>query len=65
VWHTLTLAIAMLLRDKSLRSNLGVLRADTILDRLTLAHQAESLARIYRKPSDDSSLANFTEKRKC
>jgi glycosyltransferase involved in cell wall biosynthesis len=45
----LTLAIAMLLRDESLRCNLGVAARDTILQRLTLAHQAESLARVYRE----------------
>ena len=45
----LTLAIAMLLRDESRRLNLGMAARDTILDRLTLAHQAESLARIYRE----------------
>jgi glycosyltransferase involved in cell wall biosynthesis len=45
----LTLAIAMLLRDESYRRNLGTAARDTILDRLTLAHQAEHLARIYRE----------------
>ncbi|MGA8428462.1 MAG: glycosyltransferase [Candidatus Sulfotelmatobacter sp.] len=45
----LTLAIAMLLRDKPLRENLGLAARDTVLDRFTLAHQAESLARIYRE----------------
>ena len=45
----LTLAIAMLLRDESYRRNLGMAARDTILDRLTLAHQAESLVRIYRE----------------
>jgi glycosyltransferase involved in cell wall biosynthesis len=45
----LALAIAMLLRDESRRHNLGMAARDTILDRLTLAHQAESLARIYRE----------------
>lgn len=45
----LTLAIAMLLGDKTLRENLGRAARDTILDRFTLAHQAESLARIYRE----------------
>lgn len=45
----LTLAIAMLLRDESWRRNLGMAARDTILDRLTLAHQAEHLARIYRE----------------
>jgi glycosyltransferase involved in cell wall biosynthesis len=45
----LALALAMLLRDESLRRNLGTAARDTILDRLTLAQQAESLARIYRE----------------
>ena len=45
----LTLAMAMLLRDGPRRRNLGVAARDTILERLTLAHQAESLARIYRE----------------
>lgn len=45
----LTLALAMLLRDERRRSNLGAAARDTILDRLTLAHQAENLARIYRE----------------
>ena len=45
----LTLALAMLLRDQRRRSNLGAAARDTILDRLTLAHQAENLARIYRE----------------
>lgn len=45
----LTLAIAMLLKDKALRENLGRAARDTILDRLTLANQAERLARIYRE----------------
>jgi teichuronic acid biosynthesis glycosyltransferase TuaC len=45
----LTLAIAMLLRDEPLRNRLGETARDTILDRLTLADQAESLARIYRE----------------
>jgi glycosyltransferase involved in cell wall biosynthesis len=45
----LTLAIAMLLRDESYRRKLGMAARDTILDRLTLAHQAESLFRIYRE----------------
>jgi glycosyltransferase involved in cell wall biosynthesis len=43
----LTLAMAMLLRDEPLRRNLGAVARDTILERLTLAQQAESLARIY------------------
>ncbi len=45
----LTLAIAMLLRDERLRRNLGVAARDTVLDRLTLAQQADRLARIYRE----------------
>jgi teichuronic acid biosynthesis glycosyltransferase TuaC len=45
----LTLALAMLLRDERLRCNLGAAARDTILDQLTLAHQAENLARIYRE----------------
>jgi teichuronic acid biosynthesis glycosyltransferase TuaC len=45
----LTLAIAMLLRDETRRSNLGTAARDTIVERLTLEHQAESLRRIYRE----------------
>jgi glycosyltransferase involved in cell wall biosynthesis len=45
----LTLALAMLLRDEARRRNMGAAARDTILDRLTLAQQAESLARIYRE----------------
>ena len=45
----LTLALAMLLRDEPRRRNLGGAARDTILDRLTLAQQAETLARIYRE----------------
>ena len=45
----LTLAMAMLLRDEGRRRSLGVAARDTILDRLTLAQQAENLARIYRE----------------
>jgi glycosyltransferase involved in cell wall biosynthesis len=45
----LTLALGMLLRDEKLRCNLGIAARDTILDRLTLAGQAASLARIYRE----------------
>lgn len=45
----LTLALAMLLRDQKLRCNLGTAARDTILERLTLAGQAGSLARIYRE----------------
>jgi hypothetical protein len=39
----------MLLKDGLRRQNLGRAARDTILDRLTLADQAESLARIYRE----------------
>jgi teichuronic acid biosynthesis glycosyltransferase TuaC len=45
----LTLALAMLLRNEALRRNLGTAARDTILDRFTLAHQAESFVRIYRE----------------
>jgi len=45
----LALAIAMLLRDGRLRARLGASARDTILDRLTLTQQAESLSRIYRE----------------
>ena len=45
----LTLALGMLLRDERRRQNLGAAARDTILERLTLAQQAESMARIYRE----------------
>jgi glycosyltransferase involved in cell wall biosynthesis len=45
----LTLATAMLLRDESLRRRLGTAARDTVMERLTLAHQADSLARIYKE----------------
>jgi teichuronic acid biosynthesis glycosyltransferase TuaC len=45
----LTLALAMLLRDRPRREALGMAARDTVLDRLTLAHQAENLIRIYRE----------------
>ncbi len=45
----LALALAMLLRDQPRRRNLGAAARDTVLERLTLEHQAESLARIYRE----------------
>ena len=45
----LVLAMAMLLREENRRRNLGVAARETILDRLTLAQQAENLARIYRE----------------
>jgi glycosyltransferase involved in cell wall biosynthesis len=47
--HELTLALAMLLRDENLRANLGRAARETILDRFTLAQQAQTLARIYRE----------------
>ena len=43
----LTLAIAMLLREPSRRANIGTAARDTILERFTLADQAENLVRIY------------------
>jgi len=45
----LTLAIAMLLRDPRRRASLGISARDTVLDSLTLAHQADVLLRIYRE----------------
>jgi len=45
----LTLAIAMLLRDPALRRDIGIAARETILEKFTLAHQAENLARIYRE----------------
>ena len=45
----LTLAIATGLRDESYRRIIGIAARDTILERLTAAHQAENLARIYRQ----------------
>jgi teichuronic acid biosynthesis glycosyltransferase TuaC len=45
----LALALAMLLRDEPRRRSLGTSARDTILERLTLEQQAESLARIYRE----------------
>jgi glycosyltransferase involved in cell wall biosynthesis len=44
----LALALAMLLRDENRRRNLGMTARDTIVERYTLAQQAENLARIYR-----------------
>lgn len=43
----LALAISMLLRDELRRKNLGIAARDTILEGLTLAHQAEKFVRIY------------------
>lgn len=45
----LTLALNMLLRDAGRRENLGAAARDTILEQLTLEHQAETLLRIYRE----------------
>jgi glycosyltransferase involved in cell wall biosynthesis len=45
----LALALAMLLRDESRRRNLGNTARETILEGLTLAHQAEKFLRIYRE----------------
>jgi glycosyltransferase involved in cell wall biosynthesis len=45
----LAIALAMLLRDEQKRNNLGMAARDTILERLTLEHQAENLLRIYRE----------------
>lgn len=45
----LTLAIAMLLRDQARRQNLGLAARETVLEGLTLAHQAERLVRIYQE----------------
>jgi len=48
----LALAIAMLLKDETRRGNISIAARDTILDRFTLARQAESLVRIYREASE-------------
>ena len=45
----LALALEMLLRNESRRRSIGIAARDTILERLTLAQQAENLARIYRE----------------
>jgi teichuronic acid biosynthesis glycosyltransferase TuaC len=45
----LTRAISTLLRDESRRRKIGIAARDTILERFTLAHQAENLARVYRE----------------
>jgi glycosyltransferase involved in cell wall biosynthesis len=45
----LTLALSMLLHDDNRRKNLGRAARDTILERFTLAEQAQQLARIYRE----------------
>ena len=45
----LALVLGMLLRDETRSLNLGAAARDTILERFTLEHQAESLSRIYRE----------------
>lgn len=45
----LALALSMLLRDEARCQNLGIAARDTILEGLTLAHQAERFQRIYRE----------------
>ena len=45
----LALVLGMLLRDERKRQTIGLTARDTILDRFTLAHQADNLARIYRE----------------
>jgi teichuronic acid biosynthesis glycosyltransferase TuaC len=45
----LALAVAMLLRDQGLRERIGETARHIILEDLTLRHQAENLARIYRE----------------
>jgi glycosyltransferase involved in cell wall biosynthesis len=45
----LALVLGILLRDKQRRQNMGRGARDTIVERFTLAQQAESLARIYRE----------------
>lgn len=45
----LALVLGMLLRDETIRQNLGRAARDTILDALTLEQQAERLLRIYRE----------------
>jgi teichuronic acid biosynthesis glycosyltransferase TuaC len=48
----LALAIAMLLKDERRRQNISAAARDTILERFTLIHQAESLLRIYREAAE-------------
>jgi glycosyltransferase involved in cell wall biosynthesis len=48
----LALAIAMLLKDETRRCDISIAARDTILDRFTLAHQAESLLRIYYEAAE-------------
>ncbi len=48
----LTLVLGMLLRDELLRRRIGTAARDTILDRFTLAQQAENLRRVYRESAE-------------
>jgi glycosyltransferase involved in cell wall biosynthesis len=45
----LALVLEILLRDEQRRQNMGRAARDTIVERFTLAQQAETLARIYRE----------------
>ena len=45
----LALVLEILLRDQQRRDNMGRAARDTIVERFTLAQQADSLARIYRE----------------
>jgi glycosyltransferase involved in cell wall biosynthesis len=45
----LALAMAMLLRDEARRRSLGAAARETVLEKLTLEQEAETLARIYRE----------------
>ena len=45
----LALVLGILLRDQQRRQNMGQAARDTIVERFTLAQQAENLARIYRE----------------
>ncbi len=45
----LTLVLKMLLEDPTLRERVSVGARDTIVDRFTISHQAQRLARIYRE----------------
>jgi glycosyltransferase involved in cell wall biosynthesis len=47
--HELTDAMLTLLRDKELRQRIGANARAAILDRLTLSHQAQQLAEVYRR----------------
>lgn len=46
--HELTAAMLTLLRDKEMRQRMGTNARAVILDRLTLSHQAQQLADVYR-----------------